>query len=88
MSSPPAASTIDRVQSAQPGALREGPGVVARVAPACAEGEEAACEEQAHAREQDPRRQEALQAARALMAGIFNGPPQFTDLTVTSEWTG
>jgi hypothetical protein len=29
-------------------------------------------EEQARAREQDPRRQEALQAARALMAGIFN----------------
>ena len=27
-------------------------------------------EEQARAREQDPRRQEALQAARALMAGI------------------
>jgi hypothetical protein len=45
-------------------------------------------EEQARAREQDPRRQEQLQAARALMAGIFNGPPQFTDLTVTGEWTG
>ena len=30
MSSPLAASTIDRVQSVQPGALREGPGVVAR----------------------------------------------------------
>jgi hypothetical protein len=41
-----AASTIDRVQSAQPGALREGPGVVARVAPACEEGEETACEPQ------------------------------------------
>ena len=40
------------------------------------------------AREQDPRRQEALQAARAMMAGIFDGPPQFTDLTVADEWTG
>ena len=45
-------------------------------------------EEQARAGEQDPRRQEALQAARALMAGIFDGPPQFTGLTVTSQWTG
>ena len=45
-------------------------------------------EEQARAREQDPRRQEQLQAARAMMAGIFDGPPQFTDLTVDDEWTG
>lgn len=45
-------------------------------------------EEQARAREQDPRRQERLQAARAMMAGIFDGPPEFTDLTVTDEWTG
>jgi DNA-binding NarL/FixJ family response regulator len=41
-----------------------------------------------HAREQDPRRQETLQAARAVMADIFDGPPQFTDLTVAEEWTG
>jgi quinol monooxygenase YgiN len=45
-------------------------------------------EEKARAREQDPRRQEALQAARAIMADIFDGPPQFTDLTVAEEWTG
>ena len=45
-------------------------------------------EEKARAREQDPRRQEKLQAARAMMADIFDGPPQFTDLTVADEWTG
>ena len=45
-------------------------------------------EEKARAREQDPRRQEGLQAARAVMADIFDGPPQFTDLEVAEEWTG
>jgi hypothetical protein len=45
-------------------------------------------EEKARARERDPRRQERLQAARAMMAGIFDGPPEFTDLTVAEEWTG
>ena len=45
-------------------------------------------EEKARAREQDPRRQERLQAARAMMADIFDGPPEFTDLTVAEEWTG
>jgi hypothetical protein len=45
-------------------------------------------EEKARAREQDPRRQEALQAARTMMADIFDGPPEFTDLTITDEWTG
>jgi len=45
-------------------------------------------EEKARAREQDPRRQERLQAARALMADIFDGPPEFTDLRVADEWTG
>jgi quinol monooxygenase YgiN len=45
-------------------------------------------EEKARAREQDPRRQEQLHAARAMMAEIFDGPPQFTDLTVADEWTG
>jgi hypothetical protein len=44
-------------------------------------------EEKARAREQDPRRRERLQAARALMADIYDGPPQYTDLTVTDEWT-
>jgi quinol monooxygenase YgiN len=45
-------------------------------------------EEKARAREQDPRRQEALQATKAMMADIFDGPPEFTDLTVADEWTG
>ncbi len=45
-------------------------------------------EDKARAREQDPRRQEQLRGARAMMADIFDGPPQFTDLTVTGEWTG
>ena len=45
-------------------------------------------EDKARAREQDPRRHEALQAARAMMADIFHGPPEFTDLTVAEEWTG
>jgi len=45
-------------------------------------------EDKARAREQDPRRQERLQAARAMMADIFDGPPEFTGLRVTEEWTG
>jgi hypothetical protein len=45
-------------------------------------------EDKARVREQDPRRQEALHAARATMAGIFDGPPEFTDLSVAAEWTG
>ncbi len=45
-------------------------------------------EAKARAREQDPRRQEALHAARAVMADIFEGPPGFTDLRVADEWTG
>ena len=45
-------------------------------------------EDKARAREQDPHRHEALQAARAMMADIFDGPPEFTDLTVADEWTG
>jgi hypothetical protein len=28
-----------------------------------------------------------LQTARAIMADIFEGPPEFTDLTVVEEWT-
>jgi len=44
-------------------------------------------EEKARAREQDPRRAEALQAVRAAMSEIFEGPPEFTDLTVVDEWT-
>ena len=45
-------------------------------------------EEKARAREQDPRRRDALQAARTMMADIFDGPPEFTDLRVANEWTG
>ena len=44
-------------------------------------------EEQARAREQDPRRIEQLAAARSMMADIFEGPPVFTDLVVVDEWT-
>jgi hypothetical protein len=43
-------------------------------------------EERARAREQDPRRAEGLQAARAEMAGLYDGAPDFTDLTVIAEW--
>src|SRR3954447_20159844 len=42
-------------------------------------------EETARAREQDPRRQEGLAKARAVMAEIFAGPPEFVDLTVADE---
>jgi len=44
-------------------------------------------EEQARARENDPRRAEGLQAARATMAEIFDGAPEFVDLTVVEEWS-
>jgi hypothetical protein len=39
-------------------------------------------EERARARENDQRRQEGLQAVRATMAEIFDGAPEFVDLTV------
>jgi quinol monooxygenase YgiN len=42
-------------------------------------------EEKARERESDPRREESLQAARATMAEIFDGPPEFTNLTVVGE---
>ncbi len=42
-------------------------------------------EEKARARENDPRRQEGLQAARATMAEMFEGAPQFIDLTVEHD---
>jgi quinol monooxygenase YgiN len=45
-------------------------------------------EEAARAREGDPRRQEGLQAARATMAEIFDGAPEFVDLVVVEEATG
>lgn len=43
-------------------------------------------EEKARARENDPRRQEGLQAARKIMAEIFEGAPEFADLTVVEEF--
>jgi quinol monooxygenase YgiN len=42
-------------------------------------------EDAARARENDPRREEGLQAARATMADIFDGPPEFVDLTVVAD---
>jgi len=42
-------------------------------------------EEKAREREQDPRREPALSAARATMAEIFDGPPEFIDLTVVTD---
>jgi quinol monooxygenase YgiN len=42
-------------------------------------------EEKARARENDPRRQEGLQTARATMAEIFDGPPEFVHLIVVDE---
>jgi quinol monooxygenase YgiN len=44
-------------------------------------------EEAARARENDLRRDEGLQAARATMAEIFDGPPEFVDLTVVEEFS-
>jgi antibiotic biosynthesis monooxygenase (ABM) superfamily enzyme len=43
-------------------------------------------EEKARARESDPRRQEGLQAVRAVMAEIFDGAPEFADLSVVEEF--
>ncbi|MEY2566261.1 MAG: hypothetical protein QOE35_790 [Actinomycetota bacterium] len=42
-------------------------------------------EEKARAREQDPRRQDGLAKARAIMAEIFDGPPEFIDLTIAND---
>ena len=42
-------------------------------------------EQSARARESDPRREEGLTAARATMAEIFDGAPEFVDLTVVGE---
>jgi hypothetical protein len=43
-------------------------------------------EDAARARESDERRQESLNAARATMADIFDGPPEFKDLVVVDEF--
>jgi len=45
-------------------------------------------ENKARERESDPRRQEGLGAARAMMAEIFDGAPEFVDLTVVQEVSG
>ena len=42
-------------------------------------------EENARARERDAHRQEGLTAARATMAEMFDGPPEFVDLTVVND---
>ncbi len=43
-------------------------------------------EEKARARERDERRRQGLAAARATMAEIFDGPPEFIDLTVVNDF--
>jgi quinol monooxygenase YgiN len=45
-------------------------------------------EEIARERENDPRREEGLQVARATMAEIFDGAPEFVDLTIVDEVAG
>ena len=45
-------------------------------------------EEKARARELDPVREQALGPARALMAEIIEGPPEFVDLSVVEETSG
>jgi hypothetical protein len=42
-------------------------------------------EEQARAREQDPRRQQGLARFRAAMGDVLDGPPEFFDLTVVRD---
>jgi hypothetical protein len=42
-------------------------------------------EESARAREQDQRREQGLQAVRASMAEMLDGPPEFTDLLVVND---
>jgi quinol monooxygenase YgiN len=43
-------------------------------------------EEKAREREQDPRRAEGQQAIQELMVKVLAAPPEFTDLTVTTDW--
>ena len=47
--------------------------------------EVAGWEARARERESDPRREEGLAGARATMAEIFDGAPEFVDLTVVEE---
>lgn len=44
-------------------------------------------EERARARENDPRRQEALGEIRATMSEVLDGPPEFVDLTLVFDVT-
>jgi hypothetical protein len=45
-------------------------------------------EDAARARENDPRRQAGLADVRAMMAELFDSPPQFVDLNVVHEHEG
>jgi len=45
-------------------------------------------EKKARSRVSDPRRQKGLEAARATMAEIFEGAPEFVDLAVVDELSG
>jgi quinol monooxygenase YgiN len=42
-------------------------------------------EDKARARETDPARQKDLEEVRALMAEIFEGPPEFVDLDIMED---
>jgi quinol monooxygenase YgiN len=42
-------------------------------------------EEQARARESDPRREEAMKSVQATMADLFEGAPEFVDMTVLQD---
>jgi quinol monooxygenase YgiN len=42
-------------------------------------------EESARAREQDPRREQALQAVRQKLGELLDGAPEFVDLDVVTE---
>jgi heme-degrading monooxygenase HmoA len=42
-------------------------------------------EEEARAREQDPRRQQGLERIRAAMGDVLDGPPEFFDLNVLRD---
>jgi quinol monooxygenase YgiN len=42
-------------------------------------------EEKARAREQSPRRQEAMAAVMSGMGDVLEGPPEFVDLTVEQD---
>lgn len=42
-------------------------------------------EAHARARERDPKRQEAMKSVQAMMGEMFDGPPEFVDLTVHAD---